>query len=27
MDGAPFDATKMSMAFWTPISEKAEKAD
>jgi hypothetical protein len=26
MAGAPFDAARMSMAFWTPVSEKAEKA-
>src|SRR5215469_7082127 len=25
MDGAPFDRTKVNMAFWTPISEKVQK--
>ena len=25
MDGAPFDRTKASMAFWTPVTEKVEK--
>ena len=24
MDGAPFDLAKVSMAFWTPVTEKVE---
>jgi hypothetical protein len=24
MDGAPFDRTKVNMAFWTPVTEKVE---
>jgi len=26
MDGAPFDLAKVSMAFWTPVTEKIEKS-